>query len=36
MPIGKVSVDYEAFLEKFKNSLTDFKLDVPEGRSRKS
>ena len=36
MPIKKVSVDYEAFLEKFKKSLTDFSLDMLEGGSRKS
>jgi cobyrinic acid a,c-diamide synthase len=36
MPIGKGKVDYNLFLEKFKNSLTNFKLGVPEGGSRKS
>jgi hypothetical protein len=36
-PPGKASVDYRAFLEKFKNSLiTNFKLDVSEGGLRKS
>ncbi len=36
MPIGKGWVDYNLFLEKFKASLTNFKLDIPEGGSRKS
>jgi cobyrinic acid a,c-diamide synthase len=36
-PPGKASVDYRAFLEKFKKSLiTNFKLDVSEGGLRKS
>jgi hypothetical protein len=36
MPIGKGKVDYNLFLKNFKASLTNFKLDIPEGGSKKS
>ena len=34
-PIDKKEVNYDLFLKKFKASLTNFKLDIPEGGSRK-
>jgi cobyric acid synthase len=37
MPLGKASVDYRTFLEKYKNSLiTNFKLDISKGGPRES